>query len=539
MHQGDDDASAHRRAPLAGPWGAPAIFALVALGHALGTVIVYQFDHTPSSGVSFFPADGVTLAALLLLPTSRWRLVAAATFAAELVSHQVLGENLLTGVGLAASNTLGPLAGAYVVRRILGAAPRLDVGRDLAAFLVGGVVLGPLVDALTGPPFARLASDVSPYVETAARWWTGDALGCLLVGGALLAWLGPASDAPASPSAAEAAGCGATLLATGLGVFFLWDQPLAYLVLVPLGWAGLRFGARGATAAVLLLTAIAEWATITGYGQFAAAGVAEIRASLWLLQLFLAVAALAVLVVSAEVGRAHRAEAARLASELAEREARRAGEEARTAERSRLARDLHDSVSQALFAGTLRARTAQNVLERSGADVPGLGEELAVLRDLVSAALAEMRALIFEMRPEALAEEGLVAALRRQASAIQARSGLVVTVEGPAERLPLTVDAEEHLYRLALEALNNAVKHAEATTLGVQVVAVDGVVEVCVTDDGRGFDGAPHPGHLGLHTMRERAEAVGGILELVGRASAGTTVRCRVPAPRSSPAASG
>jgi signal transduction histidine kinase len=464
--------------------------------------------------------------------------VAAATFLAELLSHQVLGENLVTGVGLAASNTLGPLAGAYVVRRILGRAPRLDVGSELAAFLVGGVVLGPFVDTLTGPPFARLASDVSPYVETAARWWTGDALGCLLIGGALLAWLGPSGEAPASRSAAEAAGCAGALLAAGVGVFFVWDQPLAYLVLVPLGWAALRFGPRGATAAVLLLTAVAEWATITGHGQFAASAAAGIRTSLWLLQLFLAVAALAALVLAAEVGRAHRAEAARRASELAEQEARRAGEEARTAERSRLARDLHDSVSQALFAGTLRARTAQKVLERSGADVPGLADELAVLRDLVAAALAEMRALIFEMRPEALAEEGLVAALRRQASAIQARTGLVVTVEGPAERLPLSVDAEEHLYRLALEALNNAVKHAEATTLGIAVVAVDGVVEVCVTDDGRGFDGRAHPGHLGLHTMRERAEAVGGTLELTGRTSAGTTVRCRVPAPRPFPAAS-
>ncbi len=506
-----------------------AVFALVAAGHAVGTWIVYQFDHTPSTGVSFFPADGVTLAALLLLPGRLWPVVVGATFSAELASHVVLGENVVTAVGLSTSNTIGPLVGAWAVRRVLGRAPRLDVGRELAVFLLAGVALGPLVDTLTGPPFARLAAAVDPYLETAARWWTGDALGCLIVGGLLLAWFGPVQDPRID--AAEAAACAAALALVSLGVFFLWSRPLAYLVLVPLGWAALRLGVRGATAAVVLVTAVAEWATVTGHGQFAAVDPAESRTSLWLLQLFLAVAALAALVVAAEVARAQRAEEARVASELAEQEARRASAEARAAERTRLARELHDSVSQALFASTLRTRTAQRQLAASGAALPVVEHELAVLGDLVSAALAEMRALIFEMRPDALADEGLVAALERQAAALRARTGMSVTVTGPPERLPLTPEAEEHLYRLTLEALNNAVKHADAGELSVHVTLAEGVVEVTVADDGRGFDpGGHHPGHLGLVTMRERAEAVGGTLELQARPSAGTTVRCRVPA---------
>jgi signal transduction histidine kinase len=237
------------------------------------------------------------------------------------------------------------------------------------------------------------------------------------------------------------------------------------------------------------------------------------------------------------VARAQRAEEARCASEVAEQEARRAGLEARVEERARLARELHDSVSQALFASTLRTRTAQRHLAVSGVQLPVVERELAVLGDLVGAALAEMRALIFEMRPEALAAEGLVAALQRQATALSARTGLPITVSGPPERLPLPPDAEEHLYRLTLEALNNAVKHADAAELAVRLTLSEDAVEVIVSDDGRGFDPGEHrPGHLGLQTMRERAAAVGGTLELQAQPSAGTTVRCRVPAQGGPPA---
>src|SRR5206468_11602697 len=98
------------------------------------------------------------------------------------------------------------------------------------------------------------------------------------------------------------------------------------------------------------------------------------------------------------------------------------------------------------------------------------------LRALTPAALAEMRALIVAMRPEALADAGLVTALQRQAAAIQARTGLPVVVTGPPGRLPLAPAAEEHLYRVALEALNNAVKHADARTLSVLVADLGDVI---------------------------------------------------------------
>jgi PAS domain S-box-containing protein len=203
-------------------------------------------------------------------------------------------------------------------------------------------------------------------------------------------------------------------------------------------------------------------------------------------------------------------------------------------ERQRLARELHDSVSQALFSMTLHARTAQLALEREGVATDGAaGRSISQLRELTQGALAEMRALIFELRPDALAEEGLVAALRKQAAALASRELLPITVTGPDARLDLPPAVEEHLYRLALEALNNTVKHASATRATVTVSAHGTGVRLLVADDGCGFDpGDPRPGHLGLRTMRERATAAGAVLAVRSAPGAGTEIDLHLPTTR-------
>jgi signal transduction histidine kinase len=200
-------------------------------------------------------------------------------------------------------------------------------------------------------------------------------------------------------------------------------------------------------------------------------------------------------------------------------------------ERARLARDLHDSVSQALFSMTMHARGAQLSMARAGLDQDGpLSRSLAELVGLSRGALAEIRALIFELRPAALAEEGLVAALRKQAAALSAREQVAITVDGPEQRLTLADGVEDHLYRLASEALHNVCRHAAADVATVDVEVQAGLVRVLIRDDGVGFDPeAARAGHIGLSTMAERAGVIGADLLVTSTPGAGTTVTVSLP----------
>ncbi|WP_353509944.1 histidine kinase [Intrasporangium sp.] len=204
----------------------------------------------------------------------------------------------------------------------------------------------------------------------------------------------------------------------------------------------------------------------------------------------------------------------------------RSEHDAANLERQRLARELHDSVSQALFSMTLHARTAERQLTSAGLDQDApAATTVRRLAELTQGALAEMRALIFELRPQALAEEGLVTALTRQAAALSAREGVPIEVIGPHARPALEPTMEEHLYRLTLEALNNAVQHAEPTRIAVEVMKLDDRLTVTISDDGVGFDPVrPHPGHLGQSTMAERASAIGATLIIDSSPGTGCTV---------------
>jgi signal transduction histidine kinase len=148
---------------------------------------------------------------------------------------------------------------------------------------------------------------------------------------------------------------------------------------------------------------------------------------------------------------------------------------------------------------------------------------------LAEAGLTEMRALIFELRPESLEQEGLVGALKKQVAAVQARYRL--TVNATLSREPdVPLSTKEALYRVAQEALHNVAKHARAQALDLALEATSSELVLRVDDDGKGFDPkSSFPGHLGLRSMRERGGAVGGSLEIDSAPGKGTRICVRVP----------
>jgi signal transduction histidine kinase len=198
---------------------------------------------------------------------------------------------------------------------------------------------------------------------------------------------------------------------------------------------------------------------------------------------------------------------------------------ARQAERGRIARELHDSVSQHLFSLHLLASGLRRALP-PGADTQ---REVEAMQHTARTAMREMQALLLELRPVALAEAGLGTALAGLASDYRSRLGIAVSVE--SDPVPAPAHVEHAILRIAQEAVGNAVKHAHATRIDIRLSRHGSDVALQVRDDGTGFDPErPRSGGMGLAMMTERATEAGGSVTVQTSPGRGTTVTARLPA---------
>lgn len=204
-----------------------------------------------------------------------------------------------------------------------------------------------------------------------------------------------------------------------------------------------------------------------------------------------------------------------------------AQEKAVLEERQRLARDLHDSVTQSLYGVTLHAEATRRLLT-AGAVATAV-DYLREIHGTAQEALDEMRLLIFELRSPILEQAGLVAALQARLDAVEGRANLKTTlmVEGAVSLPPLV---EKALYRIAQETLNNALKHAHAQHVTVHLQQSPTSASLEITDDGVGFDpaSAPETGGLGLRGIGERVAQLGGHVSIRSAAGAGTQLRVEI-----------
>jgi len=195
-------------------------------------------------------------------------------------------------------------------------------------------------------------------------------------------------------------------------------------------------------------------------------------------------------------------------------------------ERQRLARDLHDSVTQSLYSLSLFSRAAREA-EEDG-DAERLRRSLAELERNTLHTLREMRLLLYELRPADLEQEGLIPALELRLHTVEQRIGLQLDVQ--MEEFPgLSRQVEIQLYHIVVEALNNIVKHAAATHVSLRLTRADGYLHLRVADDGQGFDPAQRKGGLGLRNIGERVSRLGGQLSISSEPGGGTRLEAVIP----------
>ena len=499
----------------------PAGILAVAVAYYASAKLGQMLRYT-GSVAAIWPPAGVGIAILYRWGVRWW----PGVFLAELiVNGELLGGAAPLPAGSLAGQQLGNMievvGGAILLRALIG--PRATLGRvEEVGGVLGALAAATAASATIGTVSMLLGGvigegDAATFWRT---WWLGDLAGALVFLPFVLAWAHDPRSAWRRLRTWE--GALMILSVAALGVVGVATQaPVTYLVFPALIWAAFRFGPPGATLAIVVVAVLAIVVTAHDSGPFTSQTIDRQTIGT---QLYIVVTALTTLFLSAVVS-----ERALSAAELAQ--ARRTEGERALLERRRIARDLHDSVSQALFSALLHVRTAQKSVAREPAAEPALTEALSATAELTRSAQAEMRALIFQLGRDADVH-GLTGALRRHALRLGERDGLSVDVRAPGDGLALSPEVEAQLFGIAREALANVVKHADATAAWVRLDAEPRAVVLEIGDDGRGFDATVvRPGHFGLDSMRGRAAEVGAALGIDSAPGEGTVVSVRAPMP--------
>ncbi|MCA9881725.1 MAG: GAF domain-containing protein [Anaerolineae bacterium] len=192
-------------------------------------------------------------------------------------------------------------------------------------------------------------------------------------------------------------------------------------------------------------------------------------------------------------------------------------------EKQRLARELHDAVSQTLFSANMIADAIPLMLEKQPEQIP---QQLRLFRQQTQLAMAELRAMLFELRPSALEDADIQKLLEQMIQAIGGRTMMDVQLETRGDAYTgLSLEVKVALYRIAQESINNAIQHATASSMLISLYATEDWVQLTISDNGRGFD--PHKtyqGHMGLRIMQERAQWIGATLTITSQPNQGTTI---------------
>jgi signal transduction histidine kinase len=430
----------------------------------------------------------------------------------DLLANQYGTLPVGSAVGQTVGNTLEVVVAAYLLRRLVRSGRPLDSVTGVCGLIVA-IFTGVAVSATLGPFSLRLgdvlATSELPHVWH--TWWLGDTAGALVVVPLALAWWRPIDLSSWTPERVLEA---SLMLAAVIGlseVALRTDRPLVYIVFPALIWAALRFGPRGGTLAVAVAVGFTLWKTAHHSGPFV---VDSIPRSTLSTQLYVGVAALSTMFLAAVV-----AEREEIARGLRESRARLVTVADR--ERRRLENNLHDGAQLTLTMLAGQMASAREESRRNPDLAPALFED-AETHLLI--AIDELRDLAHGIHPTILTDLGLAEAVR---SLVDGAPIPIRVLALPAGRLDAT--AEATAYYVVAEAITNAEKHARAETITIRVLESASFLRIEVGDDGAG--GADERNGSGLQGLRDRVEAVGGVLRVASGSGRGTLVRADIPLP--------
>ena len=519
------------------PWRGPI---LVAIAYYLGAETAF-FIGTLSDKIFalFWPPNVILFCALLITPHRTWWRYIACAIPAHVIAELGVGMPLAQLTVAFTTNCLVALLNAYGVRRAVGDPPWFGTFQKAGRYMVIAGLLSPAIAALGGAFVPILGGgSISDYWFFWALWILANALPNLTIGPVFLIWFSHRhiwlkwqfARSQIEPTVLAVALVGACLLiAMAVGrVPHEFLVALLFLTLPLTLWAAVRFGEKGASATILILTVILTWRTLRGPALFE--DLTPER-SVLALQLFLIALSVPVLLLGAVIDDLRGAErrtrglAARLLT-------------AQDEERRRIARELHDSTGQNLIAATLLTGQVQRLL-------PAAIEPIMLkLDELLQQSIREIRTVSYLLHPPFLDEDGLALALREYTDGFAARSNIEVDLNIAADLGKLSGDIELALFRIVQEALTNVARHSESKTARIDLARAGSAgrrhVVLMIEDKGKGMPAigprrligfANKPGTsqgVGLASMRERVRQIGGRIEIDSTAGR-TVVRALVP----------
>jgi len=510
---------------------------LVAVAYYLGAEAAFYIG-TLSDRIfaPFWPPNVVLFCALLLSEERRWWVFIAAAFPAHVVAE--LGVGMPAGQLFVAfaTNSMVAALNAFALRRLVKGPPWLADLRSASLFILITAGISPAVSALGGA-FVQITGGgaFDNYWRFWTDWYFSNVLTSLTLGPVLLAWMDTHPKALAEVPRhriIEAVLIAIALVIVCTTVFDLGASTLArgFLPVVlysplPLAlWAALRFGTKGASGAILVLTVSVMWCSLRGHGLFLSA---DPETNVLELQLFLAGLAIPVLLLGAAIEELRQAE--RTTRGLAGSVLR-----AQDEERRRIARELHDSTGQNLIAASMLVdRLRKTVPGPAPATVDQLDKSIHQMID-------EVRTVSYVLHPPLLDESGLKDALRVYVEGLYQRAGLTIHLDVASDVGRLPADVELALFRVVQEAVTNVSRHSSGTFARIRLARGTGRgkrgVILTVEDAGKGpavdrgpaFARTKPSDGVGLASMRERLSQIGGWLD-VDFDVAKTTVTAFVP----------